>query len=678
MAINEIPATSKVILETDSSKQFLDRFIGTGWDTWGQGLGGTSGAELMLQLFAAFNLVALGAISALFIWVLAVSIAGTAHEGTAFGKKYSSLWMPLRFVGAMGALAPIFKGLSLFQIALLACIGFSINMGNYVWEMGVDYFVEHGGQLTVQAPNQNISEFSIIANGTLRSLTQQYYLAEHRGGNIVPGVTEKYQKNSFSDGGTFKYTFNGNMGTITINCIDESDSLCLGKRKAIGTAISSLSKTAQILADSKSPKNSIDTLALYNAANAINQTILNEVKNYAKQGQLSEKLKDFQNLSNQYGWFMAGSSYWSISWINQEVREAMYSGISYSGREITLSEVFANMYGYADYAAMRERLANFIKTGYADKRGISATTRNPTVVDEDRAPEMFGKLVREFINHLSVGVILPQTAEMLIASDPIMALANVGDYFITSAYVLFTALLNIDLVSSVIKAIPFIGRSAGSIDKYITFLLFSVFIPFLLYGITLAYYLPAIPFIRWISAIAGWIILIVESLIAAPLWLCAHALPEGEGAAGQHGKRGYLLFLAILIRPPLMVAGFFSAVLLMNIMGKLIGESFQLFIAGVGQTKVLGPTGTISMIVILGIVIIMLANKFFSLIHYLPEHVTNWIGQQFHSLGEKEDQASVKGAFVSSTTAINSGGSGMKELMKKDKTNPPISEKNLA
>jgi conjugal transfer/type IV secretion protein DotA/TraY len=47
----------------------------------------------MLQLFSAFNLVALAVISALFIWVLAVAVAGTAHEGTPFGKRYSSLWM---------------------------------------------------------------------------------------------------------------------------------------------------------------------------------------------------------------------------------------------------------------------------------------------------------------------------------------------------------------------------------------------------------------------------------------------------------------------------------------------------------------------------------------------------------------------------------------------------------
>ena len=157
MAATEIPANSEVLLKSDASKQFLDTLLGQGWDAWGSGLGGSSAAELMLQLFSAFNLVALAVISALFLWVLAVAVAGTAHEGSPFGKKFSSLWMPLRFVGAMGALAPIFKGLSLFQVAILACIGFSINLGNFVWDLGTNYFVEHGGQITVQAPDQNFN-----------------------------------------------------------------------------------------------------------------------------------------------------------------------------------------------------------------------------------------------------------------------------------------------------------------------------------------------------------------------------------------------------------------------------------------------------------------------------------------------------------------------------------------
>lgn len=659
---SDLPATSKVLLKTDGSKQILDALLGQGWDTWGTSLGGSQASELMLELFSAFNLIALAVISALFLWVMAVAVAGTAHEGTPFGKRFSSLWMPLRFVGAMGALAPIFKGLSLFQVAILACIGFSVNLGNYVWELGTDYFVEHGGQLTIQAPDQNVTHYAAITNGTLESLTLQYYLNERRRLRIKPGGYWEYHGNWFRSGGEYKFFFNGNAGSITVNCVDEGDALCRGKVNAIGAAISALSPVAQQLANPDTAASAIDPRALYNAANQVNTTILTGLQNYAHQGQLQSKLDDFKRNSEQYGWIIAGSSYWSISWINAEVREAMYSGISYIPKEYTFSELMVMTRGLRDYEAVKERVSNYIKTAYASRRGISDTTATPAVTDEGRAIEEIGNWLRATLNQLVAGNILPIAIEKLSTQDPIMAISNVGDYLIGSAWGLASALGVVDVAHSMGKALPFVGKAIPNLDKYISFALFTIFLPLLLYGLALAYYLPAIPFIRWISALVGWIILIVEALVAAPLWLCAHALPEGDGAAGQHGKRGYFLLLGILIRPPLMVVGFFTAVVLMNVVGRLLGAGFEIFIAGTSQTKILGITGTFSMLVILGIVVIMTANKFFSLIHYLPEHVTNWIGQQFHGLGEKEDQAGVKNVFLGSTNAVSSGAHGAREL----------------
>lgn len=659
---SDLPTTSEVLLQTDASKHILDTFLGQGWDTWGTSLGGSGASELMLQFFSAFNMVALAVISALFLWVMAVAVAGTAHEGTPFGKRYSSLWMPLRFVGAMGALAPIFKGLSLFQVAILACIGFSINLGNYARELGTDYFVEHGGQLTVQAPDQNVTHYAAITNGALESLTLQYYLNERRGLNITPGGEWKYSGNWFQPGGEYKFVFNGNAGSITVSCVDEGDALCRGKVNAVGAAISALSPLAQQLTDPDTAASAIEPRALYDAANQVNASILSGLQSYAQQGQLKSKLADFKQNSDQYGWFITGSTYWSIAWINQEVREAMYSGITYSPHEYTVSELQALMHGLRDYEASKERVANYIKTAYGSRRGISAATATPSVTDEGRAFDEICNWLRATLNQLVAGNILPIAVEKLSAQDPIMAVSNVGDYLIGTAWGLASALGVVDVAHSMGKALPFVGKAIPNLDKYISFALFTVFLPLLLYGLALAYYLPAIPFIRWISALVGWLILIVDALFAAPLWLCAHALPEGDGAAGQHGKQGYFLLLGILIRPPLMVAGFYAAVILMNVVGRLLGAGFETFIAGTSQTKIIGITGTFSMLVILGIVVIMAANKFFSLIHYLPEHVTNWIGQQFHSLGEKEDQAGVKNVFLGSTNAVSSGAHGAREL----------------
>ena len=91
MASSDIPATSEVLLKSDASKQFLDTLLGQGWDAWGQGLGGSQAAELMLQLFSAFNIVALAVISALFIWVLALAVAGTAGQGERWTGAYGQL-----------------------------------------------------------------------------------------------------------------------------------------------------------------------------------------------------------------------------------------------------------------------------------------------------------------------------------------------------------------------------------------------------------------------------------------------------------------------------------------------------------------------------------------------------------------------------------------------------------
>ena len=117
--------------------------------------------------------------------------------------------------------------------------------------------------------------------------------------------------------------------------MDEGDALCRGKVNAVSAAVSALSPLARQLADPDTPASSIDPRALYDAATTVNQTILTDVQSYAQQGQLQGKLNEFKENSAQYGWFAAGSSYWSIAWINQEVREAMYSGITYNPHEYT-------------------------------------------------------------------------------------------------------------------------------------------------------------------------------------------------------------------------------------------------------------------------------------------------------------------------------------------------------
>jgi hypothetical protein len=147
----------------------------------------------------------------------------------------------------------------------------------------------------------------------------------------------------------------------------------------------------------------------------------------------------------------------------------------------------------------------------------------------------------------------------------------------------------------------------------------------------------------------GWIDLLLEAFIAAPVWAAMHANPDGEGLAGQRGEMGYLLFVQVLLRVPLMVTGFFFALLMLHIIS-YVGEMFKVFFAGMtAQETFAGPITAVAGIFLGSTVLVILTHKCFSLIHVLPEGVMKWMGakgSQVSSMGEQKDTQESKSTFV--------------------------------
>jgi hypothetical protein len=191
----------------------------------------------------------------------------------------------------------------------------------------------------------------------------------------------------------------------------------------------------------------------------------------------------------------------------------------------------------------------------------------------------------------------------------------------------------------------------------------------------LAFYLPALPWILWMSAVLGWLILIVETLFAAPLWAVGHLIPEGDGVTGQHGRQGYMLLLGVLARPPLMVAGFFASLIIFSLFGNFVGHCFSIFVSSAEQGHVTGITTMIMQVIILTAALVAFSHKIFSLINNLPERVVNWIGQLNQNLGEAADESRVHGTVVagggvvsnSSGAAGAGSGAGAGAAAKKEK-----------
>ena len=163
--------------------------------------------------------------------------------------------------------------------------------------------------------------------------------------------------------------------------------------------------------------------------------------------------------------------------------------------------------------------------------------------------------------------------------------------------------------------------------------------------------------------------MVAQSMVAAPLWAASHALPEGEGFAGERAKQGYMLLLNVAMRPVLLTIGFIISmgmVWALSWMGvNMMSEAFKTMLMGVDtspmndsgifNTIVNSATGaaiglqqiifgSLAILFIGGAVLIMLIHRAFDLIFEVADDVMKWIGggvQQFG--GEKENMSKVQG-----------------------------------
>ena len=218
--------------------------------------------------------------------------------------------------------------------------------------------------------------------------------------------------------------------------------------------------------------------------------------------------------------------------------------------------------------------------------------------------------------------------------------------------------------------IPFLGSAAGGTSEFIksitndvTNLLSKFCFALIILGLLLSFYFPAIPFINWFAAIIGWLVMLLEAVFAAPFWAAAHAVPEGEGIAGNHGKAGWMLVLSLIARPVLMIAGLVGAMLLLHYGSELLLVMFVPFAKSMTADSVFGLVSLLAMIAILVALVLSLGNRAFSLIYVIPDRTLAWIGQSGANLGEtqtgEESKTMIMGAARGGDRVAQGAADGM-------------------
>ncbi|MEY2341416.1 DotA/TraY family protein [Acidithiobacillus sp. IBUN Pt1247-S3] len=204
--------------------------------------------------------------------------------------------------------------------------------------------------------------------------------------------------------------------------------------------------------------------------------------------------------------------------------------------------------------------------------------------------------------------------------------------------------------SKIIAPIMGLGGGAMGALKAVGSFAVPAAVMMIIEGAILQYVFPAMPGIIMITAIIGWLFLVLEMVVASVLWAAAHVYAEGEGFAPQQAQYGYSVVIGILMRPLLLTVGFIFAFFVMDIGGWFVGMALQVFLAGMGSYHI-GIIGLISMIGVIIAMMFLFIKTVMKLITHLADHAPQWIGgHSGQSLGMDEAQNTASRA-----------GSGVKE-----------------
>nr|WP_260630653.1 DotA/TraY family protein [Pseudomonas syringae] len=91
----------------------------------------------------------------------------------------------------------------------------------------------------------------------------------------------------------------------------------------------------------------------------------------------------------------------------------------------------------------------------------------------------------------------------------------------------------------------------GALAPMFYFVMFAL----LAIGFSLAVFLPAVPFLFWMMGVFNWVVSVLVGCAAGPMWAATHLGAEED--KGSRSAYGYIFLIDMMLRPSLMVLGFF-------------------------------------------------------------------------------------------------------------------------
>ncbi|EJK1075730.1 DotA/TraY family protein [Salmonella enterica] len=657
----------------------------------------TSSPTLIGNMFGVFN----GIISVLaVVWFAFIGIrhvVRSGHQGQVFDTGRDIVGT-LSVVSGFLMIVPTGNGWSLAQLIMLwgASI-MGVGSANIMVQLAADN-IANGYSMTVQpvqvstrtaargifemelckyAINSGLNDFNQTAKSSTSFMTESsktaggnYTVTVSNGSGICGTASLSVEGNGTSNQSSISKFFNPFSST-------EYNSVIAAQRTAMDNMIRDMDSTANEFVTTFLEKRNtgngtlpdIET-RIQRAADDYERAVQKALPADNNEQSRKEALKSYLTT---YGWVALGAWYQTFATANQRLAELAdrvpaVTSLSSLG-EVGNTDLFVAVTG-----AYKTQLQN---TSYTPSLGTVTSADEQLLSNTNTPQDALIKPTEKFGQWLtnSLATEWSETGTSSNQVNPLIKMKNIGDRTMVAAegiWVTYTTARVLvaggekSFLGKVLNNLTSVLSTANALLEALAppvyFLLFLMFCA----GFSLSIYLPFIPFIFWMTGIGNWIISVLIGCTAGPLWGATHL-----GTSQDRGSRaayGYIYLIDSMIRPPLMVFGFFFASVAIIAAGTILNVLFGPALTNVQINSFTGIFSLAGFLLIYARICTTIVAAIFALQAYLPDHVINFLGGRdgANTLGNLA--SSVKDIFAGSNRNIRHAPGVREERLKNIKS----------
>lgn len=601
---------------------------------------------LIGSLFALLN----GVLCAVaLVWFLIVTLK-TLFKGGQDGKVFSAgrTWLhPVMSFAGFITLIPTASGWSLSQLVMLwAASTMGIGSANLFTDKAAD-MISNGMSLVVQptAPSTRsaaraVFEMNLCKHATNRELSSLYQdgqartaLMETKGGN---GDYTTGNGSAICGSARIPEPSTGVMDGLFGSSVNTA-SVTTAERSALDTMQSTLDAAAQAYVDGYLSRRDQDSgtlndpeTTIQNAAAAYETTVNNALNqlNYkdSLQSQLTTQLK-------ASGWISLGAWYNTFATANSKTNEVANAAPVTSGSSLHGETGTGDLY-HQVLMAYRSQIQNSTYTAPLGSQTAKDDGAALNATDPDAVFVSFYKSPMQKITNAIATNEIGTDADFSHQVNPLIKMQTIGDYTLVAtetalaAYTLTLAAASTadNSVLGSIGGLLFVNPGAVVKDVltelsppfyFVMLLLFAV-------GFSLAVFLPAVPFLYWMVGVFNWLVSVMVGCAAGPMWSATHLGAEED--KGSRSAYGYIFLIDMMLRPSLMVLGFFFASVAVMAGGTLLNLLFGTALANANADSIIGLVKMVGWLLIYARIATFGVTRVFGLQATLADYVITFLG----------------------------------------------------